>query len=421
MIFRGKGRTDSNELNQLTTLRNYEKNLFSRVLAVFLPTMALAAPIGANVGVNTGLNANISPFVKNNNSGTPTPVTITDPGFVWGFYDGAYKVTFTCTSTNCSENDTHSMMVTSFIPSSTAMRGDFTATGTRVSNHNYTWTASGDTLMNFDAASGTIFFMLTYTGAGQPYWLQTDNGIIDADGTMHGSAHDSDGQTFTWTMNRKAMPVPVFHGAAACDDWSDAAPTSLTAPLVGRAYLQNQNAYDQTISGRLWANDAYNWTLRVRRVSTATSTDQPGGGDNADSKASSNKVDKLAGGTFCAYVVFNGVYDTSAYVTSTSEFGPYEPTSTDKISTSTKGSFVGSEIFSFTADKINVAPSSSNWANPWGWMDNFTGLQQLSQNQVWSYGHNDRAQQWIETYANDDIGTGYFGNGWNNYGDITNP
>ncbi len=346
-----------------------KKIYFAAVLTVFLPMLALAAPLGATVNTNT----NSSP------SALVAPATpISDPGFVWGFYRPGeisvpYTISFTCTGGTCDGTYAHSMTVDSFNQNT----GSFTATGSYIPDPTYTWTANGTTTVNSDA-TGAITFHAIYTGSNAGYTIDAI-GTIANDGTLSGTAVSSAGQTFTWTMDKKAKPIATFADASSCVGFTG----FKNMTLIGSGTLKGQHAPDARLDGSIWANDTFNWNLNVYQIGTSTSNQ------------------------YCGIVRFSG-----SYVTPTStEAGPNVNDPTSTITGKTAGDFVGSEIYSFNA--ASVAPTT-NWTDIWNWMgDSFVGVSNMSQNQVWEYGAKSHTQQWIETYTPDQS--------WMNYGNITNP
>lgn len=302
----------------------------------------------------------------------PSPVT--DSGFAWGFYPNPYVITFSCTS-GCSGNYVHDMTVNSF----NANTGAFTASGIYEPDHSTTWNANGTTTANADA-TGAITFHILYTGTNSGYTIDAVGSIAN-DGSLSGTA-SSAGQTFTWTMNRKAKPIATFKNATSCngfDGWNG---------VLASSSIASTAAADIRIDGSQWASDKFHWSLKVREISSNT----PAPGQSL----------------YCGMVNYTGVYTTPTGT----EAGPYLPsagTITGKIS----GDFVGSEIVSFTANSA-VVPGLSGTGDWYGWMnDYFTNVNIVSENQVWAYAHNNAAQQWVETYS--------VPGGWANYGNITNP
>src|SRR5258708_1418380 len=331
------------------------------VLTVFLPMLASAAPLGASVSTDT----NVSPS-------SPVQLTslalVTAPAFAWGFYPTSatnpYKITFTCTNNVVDRpcNPVHDMQVTSFDPDT----GAFTASGTQEGYPLITWNASGTTTVGPNNTTGTITFHIAYNPeSGYLGYTVDASGTITSDGHLSGTAvSPQDGNTYVWTMDRLAKAVATFKKISACDGWNGWDGTA----SVGTSTLTKQSASDARIDGSIWAQDAFNWSLRVRQISTSTEGNQ-----------------------YCGIVKFTG-----RYVTPTgTEYSPYQPTSTNMIIGRTGGDFVGSEIFSFTADGVTSSP---NWNSIWGWMGNFNNPNITNQNQVWAYAHKNATQQWIETY-----------------------
>jgi hypothetical protein len=356
-----------------------KKIYFAAILAVFLPMLASAATVNPNGGASNNSVPLVQPLF---NAEVAPSTPISAPGFVWGFYgmtsstvdilstsSFSYVITFNCTS-GCGWSPVHDMRVTSFNP----MTGAFTANGAQKNYPAITWTAVGTTTINSDA-TGAITMQINYTGADAPYTVYM-SGTIGTDGTLSGIASSTDGNTYTWTMGQKAEATSIHGNAEACSEFT----SWNNIPVVGTSTLVDQSAPDAGINGTVWANDAFNWDLVVRKMSP---------------------------GNYCGIVHFNGMYVTPTGT----EAGPNinDPTSTIKGSTS--GSMDGVEVISFSANGTSTTWTSGDI---WNWMsDNFVDPQITSQNQLWVYGHDGKTQQWIETYSPTD--------GWLNYGNIVYP
>jgi len=103
----------------------------------------------------------------------------------------------------------HTMTVTTVTPlSASATR--FSGTGTYNADPSYTWTISGTVRWN------AISFSILYTGTNAGYWVH-GHGLIAADGSVSGTAKDSNGQTLPFTMPAgSAFQVLNYHAAVTC-------------------------------------------------------------------------------------------------------------------------------------------------------------------------------------------------------------
>lgn len=352
------------------------------IAALFVPfiaSAAIATPASSGSAAPAiSPNANFVSLIK--------PQQPNNPGFVWGFYPSGqpnpYVITFNC---SCGWSPVHDMTVDTF----NAGTGAFTASGTQVGYPSITWNAVGTTTIDSNA-TGTINFQITYTGSYAGYTVSA-SGTIATDGSLSGTAYSPlDGNTYTWTMNRKAKPVGTVEDGTSCSQFNG----WLNAPTIATSLVTTTKltAVDIRTDGSVWANDNFAWSLKVLQIATSSE-----GGQNL----------------YCGIVHYTGLYTTPTGT----EVGPDNavyPSST--INGSVSGNFIGSEAVSFTA---NGAPSAglSNTTDWYNWMnDYFSGVSNITDNQVWAYVRNNDGQQWVENYTNNGTPTG-----WANYGNITNP
>jgi hypothetical protein len=100
----------------------------------------------------------------------------------------------------------HTMNITTITPlSPQATR--FSGTGSWNADPSYTWTVRG--MVRWNAVS----FSITYTGTNAGYWVR-GHGLIAADGSVSGTAVDSNGQKLPFTMPAgSAFQVLSYHAA----------------------------------------------------------------------------------------------------------------------------------------------------------------------------------------------------------------
>lgn len=99
---------------------------------------------------------------------------------------GNFDITFSCL-TGCGGIFPHAMIVAT----ENFSTGDFSGTGKYITDPSYTWDMTGSTNGN------NVTFTIVYTGtlAGQTF---IEDGTIDENGHMSGTAHGSGSTTFTW-------------------------------------------------------------------------------------------------------------------------------------------------------------------------------------------------------------------------------
>jgi hypothetical protein len=108
---------------------------------------------------------------------------------VWNI-GGKHQLVFTVGSSTYA----HTMYVTSITPVSTTATS-FSGTGTyNPDPANYTWTVSGTVSYN------RVSFTITYTGKADPGYSLTATGVIARDGSVSGTATDSNKLTLPFTM-----------------------------------------------------------------------------------------------------------------------------------------------------------------------------------------------------------------------------
>lgn len=103
----------------------------------------------------------------------------------------------------------HTMKVTTITPLSTnATR--FSGTGTYNADPSYTWKVNGT------VRSNAVSFTIVYTGTNAGYWVR-GHGLIAANGSVSGTAVDSNRQTLPFTMAAgSAFQVLSYHAAVKC-------------------------------------------------------------------------------------------------------------------------------------------------------------------------------------------------------------
>jgi hypothetical protein len=116
--------------------------------------------------------------------------TYPDPGTrVWNI-GGTHTLTFTVGGSTYQ----HTMNVTTVTPLSTHSTS-FSGTGTYNPDPTaYTWTVSGTVNWN------VVKFTIVYTGTANPGYKVSGRGVIAADGSVSGTATDSNGATLAFTM-----------------------------------------------------------------------------------------------------------------------------------------------------------------------------------------------------------------------------
>jgi hypothetical protein len=116
--------------------------------------------------------------------------TYPDPGTnVWNI-GGTHTLTFSVGSSTYQ----HTMNVTTVTPLSTHSTA-FSGTGTYNPDPTaYTWTVNGTVTWNM------VNFTIVYTGTADPGYQVTGQGQIAADGSVSGTATDSNGTTLAFTM-----------------------------------------------------------------------------------------------------------------------------------------------------------------------------------------------------------------------------
>src|SRR5205814_4492030 len=178
-----------------------KKSIFyTAVVAAITVAALVASPLGAHATATphaTGDVALSNPlqYASFNASSAPsgtanyTTFTYADPGTnVWNI-SGTHNIVFTTPDTSTYS---HTMNVTNLVALSNTSTS-FSGTGTYDADPSYTWTVTGT------VAGNAVSFHIVYTGTGAGYFVN-GSGTIASDGSISGTALDSNGLSLTWTM-----------------------------------------------------------------------------------------------------------------------------------------------------------------------------------------------------------------------------
>ncbi len=147
---------------------------------------------------------NFSAFAQGRHHGSIDYTNFTSPAGqtnVWNI-SGTHSLVFAGTYA-------HTMTVTTVTPRSTSATR-FSGTGTYNADPSYTWTVSGTVRWN------TVSFSILYTGTNAGYRVR-GHGLIAPDGSVSGTAVDSNRQTLPFTMPAgSAFQVLSYHAAVTC-------------------------------------------------------------------------------------------------------------------------------------------------------------------------------------------------------------
>src|SRR5205807_5671771 len=170
--------------------------VFSAVVAAITMAALVASPVVAHataapkatgdVALSGPLQyASFAAFVPSSGTASYTNFTYPDPGTnVWNI-SGTHAIVFAGTYA-------HHMTVDTLVALSNKSTS-FSGTGTYDADASYTWTITGTVV------GSAVKFHIVYTGTGAGYFVN-GNGTIAPDGSISGSALDSNSVSLPWTM-----------------------------------------------------------------------------------------------------------------------------------------------------------------------------------------------------------------------------
>jgi hypothetical protein len=164
---------------------------------------------------------------------------------------GTYPLTFAAGGTY-----PHSMTVSSVSPLTTSATS-FSGTGFYVPDPSYTWTVTGS------VHGSTIDFVIVYTGTGAGYTV-TATGTIAADGSMSGTALDSNLLALTWSTPAGSVhEVLSYEASISCAVVGDTAATFVFRIPAGFPGLSGLDVVATVVDGGTPGTNGDSWAHGV--------------------------------------------------------------------------------------------------------------------------------------------------------------
>jgi hypothetical protein len=132
--------------------------------------------------------------------------------------------------------------------------GAFSGSGFYNPDPSYTWAVTGH--LN----GSVIDFHILYTGSNAGYTVDTDTGLIAADGTLSGTAHSNGGQTFDWASTAGA--AKPFPATTAADCGTGASFVSSLGGVTNVSTVAGHK-YEVTASGTFYAGGNSTYDIRA--------------------------------------------------------------------------------------------------------------------------------------------------------------